>query len=165
MEFLWVCLNSVHREASKNAFCRSRERRLPAGSPLPSAQLAPLSLFREGVVERLNGFRKVLLRDADDDVDFARALRDHADIDVGFGQGAEELRGRSHAGIHIAADNGNQCELHLVVEKKQLDKQQMEEYLYSRLPYYMIPKHMHCLEQFPLNTSSKTDRKKIQELI
>ena len=62
-------------------------------------------------------------------------------------------------------DNGNQCELHLVVEKKQLDKQQMEEYLYSRLPYYMIPKHMHCLEQFPLNTSSKTDRKKIQELI
>ena len=61
-------------------------------------------------------------------------------------------------------DNGNQCELHLVVEKKQLDKQQMEEYLYSRLPYYMIPKHMHCLEQFPLNTSSKTDRKKIQEM-
>ena len=55
--------------------------------------------------------------------------------------------------------------LYLVVEKKQLDKQQMEEYLYSRLPYYMIPKHMHCLEQFPLNTSSKTDRKKIQELI
>jgi hypothetical protein len=62
-------------------------------------------------------------------------------------------------------DNDNQCELHLVGEKKQLDKQQMEEYLYSRLPYYMIPKHMHCLEQFPLNTSSKTDRKKIQELI
>lgn len=62
-------------------------------------------------------------------------------------------------------DNDNQCELHLVVEKKQLDKQQIEEYLYSRLPYYMIPKHMHCLEQFPLNTSSKTDRKKIQELI
>ena len=45
------------------------------------------------------------------------------------------------------------------------DGEQMEEYLYSRLPYYMIPKHMHCLEQFPLNTSSKTDRKKIQELI
>lgn len=62
-------------------------------------------------------------------------------------------------------DNDNQCELHLVVEKKQLDKQQIEEYLCSRLPYYMIPKHMHCLEQFPLNTSSKTDRKKIQELI
>ena len=30
---------------------------------------------------------------------------------------------------------------------------------------HVIPKHMHCLEQFPLNTSSKTDRKKIQELI
>jgi len=62
-------------------------------------------------------------------------------------------------------DNGNQCELHLVIEKKYLDKQQMEEYLCSRFPYYMIPKHMHCLEQFPLNTSSKTDRQRIQELI
>ena len=62
-------------------------------------------------------------------------------------------------------DNGNRCELHLVVEKRHLDKQQLEEYLCSRLPYYMIPKHTHCLEQFPLNTSSKTDRKKIQELI
>lgn len=62
-------------------------------------------------------------------------------------------------------DGNNRCELHLVVEKKHLDRQQMEEYLCSRLPYYMIPKQMHCLEQFPLNTSSKTDRKKIQELI
>ena len=39
------------------------------------------------------------------------------------------------------------------------------ETLNCETPYYMIPKHMHCLEQFPLNTSSKTDRKKIQELI
>ena len=60
---------------------------------------------------------------------------------------------------------GNQCELHLVIEKRNLDKQRMEEYMCSRLPFYMIPKHIHCLEQFPLNTSSKTDRKKILELI
>lgn len=59
----------------------------------------------------------------------------------------------------------NQCELHLVIEKVQIDKQQIEEYLNSKLPFYMIPKHIHCLEQFPLNTSSKTDRKKIHELI
>ena len=59
----------------------------------------------------------------------------------------------------------NQCELHLVIEKRDLDKQRMEEYMCSRLPFYMIPKYIHCLEQFPLNTSSKTDRKKIQELI
>lgn len=62
-------------------------------------------------------------------------------------------------------DANNQCELHLVIEKVQLDKQLIEEYMGSRLPFYMMPKHIHCMEQFPLNTSSKTDRKKIQALI
>lgn len=62
-------------------------------------------------------------------------------------------------------EKNNQCELHLVVEKCHVDKQQMEEYLSNRLPFYMIPRYIHCLEHFPLNTSSKTDRKKIQELI
>ena len=110
MEFLWVCLNSVHRGSFKKRVLPLEGEAAAVGQSASPAQQAPLSLFREGVVERLNGFRKVLLRDADYDVDFARALRDHADIDVGFGQGAEELRGRSHAGIHIAADNGNQCD-------------------------------------------------------
>lgn len=59
----------------------------------------------------------------------------------------------------------NQCELHLVVEKVHLDKQQIEEHMNSRLPFYMVPKHIHCMEHFPLNTSSKTDRKRILELI
>ncbi|EKU89340.1 amino acid adenylation domain-containing protein [Bacteroides oleiciplenus YIT 12058] len=59
----------------------------------------------------------------------------------------------------------NQCELHLVVEKVYLDKQQIEEHMNSRLPFYMVPKHIHCMEHFPLNTSSKTDRKRILELI
>lgn len=59
----------------------------------------------------------------------------------------------------------NQCELHLVIEKTGIDKARIEEYLNSRLPAYMIPRQIHCLPQFPLNTSSKTDRKKIQELI
>ena len=59
----------------------------------------------------------------------------------------------------------NQCELHLVVEKVHLDRQQIEEHMNSRLPFYMVPKHIHCMEHFPLNTSSKTDRKKILELI
>ena len=59
----------------------------------------------------------------------------------------------------------NQCELHLVVEKVHLDKHQIEEHMNSRLPFYMIPQHIHCMEHFPLNTSSKTDRKRILELI
>lgn len=57
------------------------------------------------------------------------------------------------------------CELHLVIERIRFDKRQLEEYMNSKLPFYMIPKYIHGLEQFPLNTSSKIDRKKIQELI
>lgn len=57
------------------------------------------------------------------------------------------------------------CELHLVIERISFDKRQLEEYMNSKLPFYMIPKHIHSLGQFPLNTSSKTDRQKIQELI
>lgn len=49
--------------------------------------------------------------------------------------------------------------------KVHLDRQQIEEHMNSRLPFYMVPKHIHCMEHFPLNTSSKTDRKKILELI
>ncbi|MEG2151584.1 MAG: AMP-binding protein, partial [Bacteroidaceae bacterium] len=58
-----------------------------------------------------------------------------------------------------------QCELHLVVESSHIDKAQIEEYMNNRLPFYMVPKHIHCIENFPLNNSSKIDRKKIQELI
>lgn len=59
----------------------------------------------------------------------------------------------------------HQCELHLVIEATQIDQPALEEYLNSRLPFYMIPKQVHHLQYFPLNNSSKTDRKKIQELI
>ena len=59
----------------------------------------------------------------------------------------------------------NQCELHLVVEKVHLDKHQLDEPGISWMAFYMIPQHIHCMEHFPLNTSSKTDRKRILELI
>ena len=59
----------------------------------------------------------------------------------------------------------NQCELHLVVEKVDLDKHQLEEHMNSRVDFYMTPQDIHCMEHFPLNTSSKTDRKRILELI
>lgn len=75
------------------------------------------------------------------------------------------LRNECKAVVIPKYEKNNQCELHLVVEKCHVDKQQMEEYLSNRLPFYMIPRYIHCLEHFPLNTSSKTDRKKIQELI
>ena len=33
------------------------------------------------------------------------------------------------------------------------------------LPKYMLPKQIHCISQFPVTNSNKTDRKKIAELI
>lgn len=59
----------------------------------------------------------------------------------------------------------NYCELHLVIECEAGDKQDLEAYLKSQLPTYMLPKHIHYLEHFPLSTSNKIDRKKIVELI
>lgn len=59
----------------------------------------------------------------------------------------------------------HQCELHLVIEATQIDQPALEKYLKGKLPFYMIPKQIHHLQHFPLNNSSKTDRKKIQELI
>lgn len=59
----------------------------------------------------------------------------------------------------------HQCELHLVIEHSDADTARLKEYMHSKLPFYMIPKQIHQLPSFPLNNSSKTDRKKIQELI
>jgi amino acid adenylation domain-containing protein len=60
---------------------------------------------------------------------------------------------------------GKSCELHLVVEGTPIDSKNLTTFLSGKLPYYMLPQFVHTLEHFPINASSKTDRKKMQELI
>lgn len=59
--------------------------------------------------------------------------------------------------------------LYLAVEGKTAGTddaaENLEEYLRGRMPHYMIPRHIVCLETFPLNASSKVDRLKIREAV
>lgn len=57
-------------------------------------------------------------------------------------------------------------ELHLVIEQEKMENiHELEADLRRHLPSYMLPKCIHLLNNFPLNASNKTDRKKIVEII
>ena len=63
----------------------------------------------------------------------------------------------------IAFVNENNKQLVAVLEdKKELDKDLKKELL-KRLPFYMQPKKFYFMDQFPLNSNSKIDRKSIKE--
>lgn len=53
------------------------------------------------------------------------------------------------------------CELHLVVEKETEDTENLEQYLQSHLPSYMLPRRIHFIPCFPQNNSNKIDRKQL----
>jgi amino acid adenylation domain-containing protein len=62
-------------------------------------------------------------------------------------------------------DDNHLCQMHLVIEKKEEDTQQLVQYLQNHLPAYMVPSKIHFLQSFPLNASNKVDRKTISKLI
>lgn len=57
------------------------------------------------------------------------------------------------------------CSLHLVLERPSGDTSGLERFLQEELPPYMLPRRIHFMNSFPLNASSKIDRKKILQLI
>lgn len=56
-------------------------------------------------------------------------------------------------------------ELHLFLENFKSDHVHLLSFLKEKLPLYMCPNKIHDLHEFPVNTSGKIDRKKLQELI
>ena len=60
--------------------------------------------------------------------------------------------------------DGN-CELHLVIEKNAEDTEKLERYMLSRLPSYMVPRHIHFIPCFPQNNSNKIDRNQLLKCI
>lgn len=62
-------------------------------------------------------------------------------------------------------DDNHHCQMHLVIEKKEEDTQELFQYLQNHLPAYMVPPKIHFLQSFPLNASNKVDRKTISKLI
>lgn len=73
-------------------------------------------------------------------------------------------RDRCHVAVIPVSRDGS-CELHLAVDHAEGDREPLMAYLQSHLPPYMIPAGIHFIGTFPQNGSSKTDRKKIKEII
>ena len=57
------------------------------------------------------------------------------------------------------------CELHLVIEKDAEDTEELERYMQSHLPSYMLPRRIHFIHRFPQNNSNKTDRNQLLKYI
>lgn len=70
------------------------------------------------------------------------------------------------ANVVLAKPNqlGNQ-ELHLFLEKYEGEQLSLVNFLKSNLPLYMCPKNIYDINELPLNSSGKVDRKKLLELI
>jgi len=59
---------------------------------------------------------------------------------------------------------GNQ-QIHLVVEKNEMQREEIIEYLNDKIPYYMIPSNITVIETMPINANGKIDRSKLAKLI
>ena len=57
------------------------------------------------------------------------------------------------------------CELHLAIEKEIEDTENLEQYMQSHLPSYMLPKRIHFIPCFPQNNSNKIDRNRLLKYI
>lgn len=55
--------------------------------------------------------------------------------------------------------------LYGVCEGREINSKQILENLRAKLPFYMLPARIYTLEEFPLNTNGKVDRKAIQQQI
>lgn len=72
---------------------------------------------------------------------------------------------KSNAVVIPTYKENNCCELHLVIEQPIGETKALEQYLKDRLPSYMLPKCIHFMETFPLNTNNKVDKKEIKSFI
>jgi len=54
-------------------------------------------------------------------------------------------------------------EIGMVIESTAFDTRPLLEYMKTKMPGYMIPTQMRFIDQFPLNTNGKTDRKLLKE--
>jgi len=76
----------------------------------------------------------------------------------------ECLQGQNAIAIAFENKTGN-SEIALFVEGESADTGILLEYLQSKLPYYMIPTKILCIDKFPLNANGKNDRTRLKQLI
>lgn len=66
--------------------------------------------------------------------------------------------------VAIAFDNDKKLtEIALFIESSSIDEAKLLEYLRSKMPHYMIPSRIICLNEFPLNKSEKIDRNELKK--
>lgn len=80
-------------------------------------------------------------------------------------QAKQYYGGKSNAVVTPLYMENGLCELHLIIEKEEESTVDLEQYLQSHLPSYMLPKQIHFMARFPLNNNGKTDKKRINDII
>ena len=71
--------------------------------------------------------------------------------------------GRSAAAV-VAVPEGPTTTLVLFLELPEVDVDRLNAELKTRLPAYMLPRHVHHLDRLPLNLSGKLDRPRLREI-
>ncbi len=67
--------------------------------------------------------------------------------------------------VAVAFTNAiHNTEIGLVIESDTIATKDLLEYLKTKLPAYMVPTQIKYIQNFPLNTNGKTDRKKLKEM-
>ena len=109
-------------------------------------------------------------RDADGDIMYAGRIDHQAKIQ-GFRVELGEIEFHAREFLHknvvaIAYENAyNLTEIALFVESDPFDAKELTDYLYGKMPAYMVPAKILSQAVFPLNANDKIDRNKLKSII
>lgn len=131
---------------------------------------AIFQLERNGRSERFYRTGDLCTMDADGDVLYLGRL-DHQVKIQGYRVELAEIEHHARSFLQrrnaVALSVGNAIgnnEVALAIEGQEQDTRELLSYLREHLPAYMVPTRLRFVEQFPLNTNGKTDRKNLQTL-
>lgn len=67
--------------------------------------------------------------------------------------------------VAIPLENNSQIQICLAIENYNNNLIDLEDYLKSKLPYYMIPSLIKNISSFPINSNGKIDRKQLKQIV
>jgi D-alanine--poly(phosphoribitol) ligase subunit 1 len=128
-----------------------------------------VNLTFENVTERYYKTGDLCFQDAEGDIMYFGRLDYQVKIQgyrIELGEiefnAREIINGKNAIAFTFDGMGGNQ-EIAICLEIDTFDQDNFLEILKSKLPSYMIPSKVFCLEEFPLNTSGKIDRNSIKK--
>lgn len=77
---------------------------------------------------------------------------------------AKEFLSKINVVVLTIIDHLGNNEVGMVIESKKFDSKELLEFLKLKLPYYMVPKKVNFIDNFPLNSNGKIDRKELETL-